>query len=101
MSRTSRASFMPQYALRTFCSTSARAAFCFSCETPTPALAAATPAEIFPKSHTGWMSLSSVRVKMCRQFTSQMRASGLLVWTQLFGSVGLPSMALLWSVVAV
>ena len=40
-------------------------------------------AEILPKSHTGWMSLTSVRVKTFVQLTSDRRASVAEVCTQL------------------
>jgi hypothetical protein len=61
MERSSRASLRPQYALRTLSSTSARAPAWRPVVTTTPASAAFTPAEIFPKSHSGWTSFRSVR----------------------------------------
>src|SRR5262245_17830316 len=49
----------------------------------TPASAASMPAEILPKSNSGWISFTSVRVKTLFQLTSVMRASGDDVWRQL------------------
>jgi hypothetical protein len=62
-------------------SKSAREPASLCSETSTPALAAAMPAEIFPKSHTGWISWSSVWVKTRFQERVLRLTSGELVLT--------------------
>ena len=62
-------------------SRSAREPASLCSETSTPALAAAMPAEIFPKSHTGWISWTSVCVKMRFQESELRLTSGEVVLT--------------------